>query len=609
MRTVFVGFPRFSRADACAARLASFLLTSRATAAVKRLRNDLQRYSILQSPLPFPVESAPPHSVPLQPVANVMRLLREAQRAKASARDASRGLPPEQILAALREVGRPLYAVTEGRGVVLADRPPLTLDALAGVIPAVAIENLGSHAFRKMHHLRYAYVAGAMAGGIASVDLVVDLAQAGCLGFFGAGALPLSAIEQAVRQLQARLPGGESYGVNLLHNYYDEQLEWATVELFLRLGVTRVEAAAFVAMTAPLVHYRVKGIHRAPDGSIAVPHHVFAKVSRPEVATQFLAPPPAPLLAELVAAGRISMDEAALAAEVPMANEITCEADSGGHTDRRPLSVLLPMMLHEREQALARHGYSARGIEIRLGAAGGIGEPLSVHAAFAMGADYLVTGSINQACLQSGTAPAVRKLLAEADMADVAMCPASDMFEMGGRVQVLKRGTMYPQRAQRLYELYKTYASFDDIPGPERKKVETQILKRPFVEVWQETERYWQARQPDEAARARTDQKHRMALCFRWYLGMSSRWARLGETGRQADYQIWCGPAIGGLNRWSRGTVLERAEARDAPAVARALLMGAAVLQRRELAARAGARCLPSVVEAMRLSAAWLTDG
>jgi PfaD family protein len=512
----------------------------------------------------------------------------------------------EPMLAALRNIERPLYAIADGRSTLLTDRAPRTLDGLAGVIPAVRIESFGSASFRKDHNLRCAYVAGAMAGGIASVDLVVDMAQAGFLAFFGAGALPLPAIEQAIRQIQARLPSGESYGVNLLHNYYDEQLEWATVELYLSLGVTRVEAAAFVSISAPLVYYRVKGIHRAPDGRIVVPNHVFAKVSRPEVSTQFLAPPPEQLLAELVAAGKLTPDEAALAAQIPMANELTCEADSGGHTDRRPLSVLLPMMLHEREQAVLGYGYDQRGIEIRLGAAGGIGEPLSVHAALAMGADYIVTGSINQACRQSGTAPRVRQMLAEACMADVAMCPASDMFEMGGKVQVLKRGTMYPQRAQRLYELYKTYPSFDAIPAPERKKVETQILKRPFAEVWAETECYWLSRQPDEAERARTDEKHKMALCFRWYLGMSSRWARVGDESRQADYQIWCGPAIGGLNRWTAGTSLAKSENRDAPALARALLTGAAVLQRRELAARAKVRHLPSVVAVMSLSDAWL---
>lgn len=509
----------------------------------------------------------------------------------------------ERHLSALRAFDQRLYAVRDDRGLtLLSDRAPRTMDGLAGIIPAIRPEDLGSAAFRQTHNLSCAYVAGAMAGGIASVDLVVDMARAGLLGFFGAGALPPRAVAEAIHQLRSRLGQGESWGVNLLHDYYDEGAEWATVELFLAQGVTRVEAAAFVAMTAPLVCYRVKGIRRNPDGTIAIPHHVFAKVSRPEVAAQFLAPPPLSLLSELRIAGKITAEEAALAAEIPMANELTCEADSGGHTDRRPLSVLLPMMMHERELAMTEHGYAARGITIRLGAAGGIGKPMSVHAAFAMDADYVVTGTINQACRQSGTAPSVRKMLAEACMADVAMCPASDMFEMGGRVQVLKRGTMYPQRAQRLYDIYKAHASFDAVPAAERQKVEGQILRRPFNEVWRETERYWMERKPDEAERARTDEKHRMALCFRWYLGMSSRWARTGDANRQADYQIWCGPAIGGLNRWTRLTALAHPDNRDAPVLGQALLAGAAVLQRRELAARANVDHLPSVVEAVRPS-------
>ena len=205
----------------------------------------------------------------------------------------------DQFLAALRNIEKPLYAINDGRNTILTERAPLSLDNLAGVIPAVRIENLGSAAFRAEHNLRCAYVAGAMAGGIASIDLVVDMAQAGFLAFFGAGALPLPAIEDAIRQIQKRLPNGESFGMNLLHNYYDEKAEWATVELYLSMGVTRVEAAAFVSLTAPLVCYRAKGLHRAADGTIVAPHHVFAKVSRPEVATQFLAPPPESMIAEL----------------------------------------------------------------------------------------------------------------------------------------------------------------------------------------------------------------------------------------------------------------------------------------------------------------------
>jgi hypothetical protein len=71
-----------------------------------------------------------------------------------------------------------------------------------------------------------------------------------------------------------------------------------------------------------------------------------------------------------------------------------------------------------------------------------------------------------------------------------------------------------------------------------------------------------------------------MALVFRWYLGLSSRWANAGEPTRQADYQIWCGPAMGAFNEWTRGSHFERAENRRVADVGRALLHGAAIQTR-----------------------------
>jgi PfaD family protein len=209
-------------------------------------------------------------------------------------------------------------------------------------------------------------------------------------------------------------------------------------------------------------------------------------------------------------------------------------------------------------------------------------------------ADYLMTGSVNQACREAGTSELVKKMLLEADMADVAMAPAPDMFEMGARVQVLRRGTLYPQRAQKLYDLYRGYASFEAAPAAEREKVEKQILRRSFEEVWSETERYWQERDPRKTQEGRTNPKARMALCFRWYLGMSSRWASSGDESRKADFQVWCGASIGALNRWTQGTALGTLEGRQAAAVGGAILFGAAALARRDAALRAGVQGLPS---------------
>ncbi len=506
---------------------------------------------------------------------------------------------PALTLEQLRTLDKVLWAVRCHDHVVLSEVPPAAAREIAGVVPAVLPEDLGAKQFREAHGTRLAYAAGAMAGGIASVDLVIALGRMGGLGFFGAGAVPLPGIEDAIRKIQDALPF-EAYGFNLLHNAFEPRLELETAELYLKHQVRRVDAAAFMVLTPAIVMYRARGMRALPDGRVVAPNHVFAKVSRPEVAAQFFAPPPEALLRELVAAGKLQEKEARLAALLPVAEDVTAEADSGGHTDQRPLPVLLPLVLQERARAFAAHGYAARGVSIRVGAAGGIGEPSAAHAAFALGADYLMTGTINQACLEAGTSPLVKQLLAEADMADVAMAPAPDMFELGARVQVLKRGSLYAQRAQKLYDLYKLHPDFEAIPAAEREKVEKQILGRPFAEVWTDTERYWESRDPAKAEEGRRDGKARMALCFRWYLGMASRWASKGDEARRWDYQIWCGPAIGAFNRWTRGTDLEKPEHRDAASVGRALLSGTAALARREAAARAGVVPLPSAAEVAR---------
>ena len=64
-----------------------------------------------------------------------------------------------------------------------------------GTVPVVTADRLGDPLFLRDHGVRAAYVAGAMAGGIASVELVVAMAKAGLLAFFGSGGLPLPAVD------------------------------------------------------------------------------------------------------------------------------------------------------------------------------------------------------------------------------------------------------------------------------------------------------------------------------------------------------------------------------------------------------------------------------
>jgi PfaD family protein len=197
-----------------------------------------------------------------------------------------------------------------------------------------------------------------------------------------------------------------------------------------------------------------------------------------------------------------------------------------------------------------------------------------------MGAAYVVTGSVNQGCVEAGASDHTKKLLAQADTADIMMAPSADMFEMGVKVQLLKKGTLFPMRAQKLFDIYQAYDSIDAIPRPEREKLERQVFRKPLEDVWSETVAYFAERDPEQISRAESKPRRKMALIFRWYLGLSSRWSNTGEAGREMDYQIWCGPSMGAFNDWVRGSYLEEPANRRVVDIAHHLMRGTALLYR-----------------------------
>ena len=441
------------------------------------------------------------------------------------------------------------------------------------------VGQFGDPEFMRSYGLNMAYMTGAMANGIASEELVIAAGNAGLLGSFGAAGLVPSRIEEAINKIQQALPNGP-YAFNLIHSPSEDAIERGAVDMFLKHGVTTVEASAFLGLTPNIVRYRAAGLRRNAQNQLVITNRVIAKISRTEVASKFMAPAPDVILRKLVEEGSITEEQAQLAAQVPMADDITVEADSGGHTDNRPLVSLLPAILTLAEQFQRKYGYAQ---SIRIGAAGGIGTPASALAAFMMGAAYVVTGSVNQSCLEAAASNHSKNLLAEAEMADVTMAPAADMFEMGVELQVLKRGTMFPMRAKKLYELYKNYESIEEIPQQERLKLEQQVFRSSLDEIWRQTEEHFNARDPHQIERAKDHPKRKMALIFRWYLGLSSRWSNSGEQGREADYQIWAGPAMGAFNDWVKGSYLEEVSKRKTVEVAWHIMSGAAYLYRLRL--------------------------
>src|SRR6476620_3129070 len=143
---------------------------------------------------------------------------------------------PAAVRAAVADLGAPVVVVEAGRGPAVARGGSVRLGETAGGLPVAAYlpplrpEQLGDPSFRADHALRFAYKTGAMANGIASAEIVIEMAKAGMLGSYGAAGQSLERITKAIDQIQAAV-GNATYCVNLIHSPGEPAHEMATAEL------------------------------------------------------------------------------------------------------------------------------------------------------------------------------------------------------------------------------------------------------------------------------------------------------------------------------------------------------------------------------------------
>ncbi|MCR8982043.1 ACP S-malonyltransferase [Brevibacillus laterosporus] len=416
---------------------------------------------------------------------------------------------------------------------------------------ASVITTVGCKQFMQDYQLQYPYLAGGMYKGIASKELVVKLGKAGMMGFLGTGDLHLSQIEKSIQYIQRELHAGQAYGMNLLHTPDKQEREDQLVDLYIQYGIKAVEVSAYMSITSALIKYRAHGVKKLPDGTVSSTNRIIGKVSRPEMAEQFLRPAPEYLVEKMVRENKITRDQAHMLSTIPMADDLCIVADSGGPTDGVASYVLLPAMILLRDEMMRKYKYPKK---VRIGAAGGIGTPEAAAAAFMLGADFILTGSINQCTVEAGTSDTVKDLLQQVQIQDTAYAPAGDRFEIGAKVQVLKRGVFFPARANKLFELYSQYNSLEEINEKDKKLIQVKYFNRSFEEVYEKCK---QNASQVEIDKAEKNQKYKMALIFKWYLAHSINVAIDGIPEQQVDYQIYCGPALGAFNRWVRGTSLE----------------------------------------------------
>src|SRR5262245_30630576 len=157
---------------------------------------------------------------------------------------------PRGLAAALTQVREPVHVVSDGAsgtvglglgGELVAPQAARAGDhPLLATLPPLYPEWLGDRSFAEVHGVRFPYVVGEMANGIATARMVIAAAQAELLGFFGAAGLPLERVERAIDEIHSALGDRAPWGVNLIHSPNEAALEEQVADLLVRRGVARI---------------------------------------------------------------------------------------------------------------------------------------------------------------------------------------------------------------------------------------------------------------------------------------------------------------------------------------------------------------------------------
>jgi predicted RNA-binding protein with TRAM domain len=93
--------------------------------------------------------------------------------------------------------------------------------------------------------------------------------------------------------------------VHVVHLSSADALRHVREAKALGLPVSAETCPAYLALTVPLVHYRLAGLSRAANGAVEIKNRVIAKISRLEMAQKFLEPAPTDIIKVLLEQGKL----------------------------------------------------------------------------------------------------------------------------------------------------------------------------------------------------------------------------------------------------------------------------------------------------------------
>jgi len=133
-----------------------------------------------------------------------------------------------------------------------------------------------------------------------------------------------------------------------------------------------------------------------------------------------------------------------------------------------------------------------------------------------MGADFVLTGSINQCTVEAGTSE-MAKIFWPPPIFKTRRWRRPAIFSRSeARVQVLRKGTLFAARANKLYDLYGGRVAMTRLDRPTLEMIQKNYFSDPLQSVGGDPRRFNVLRAPEIVASAEANPKQKMAMIFRW---------------------------------------------------------------------------------------------
>ena len=436
----------------------------------------------------------------------------------------------------------------------------------AGKAPVTPVGTPAKRRFVDDYRLTYPYVAGGIGYGISSRQMVEAAARNGILGFLDMTDRPLADVEADLNALTHAL--GEKharYGCTISQGLSDEVSVDKLFELVNTYHVQVLEAHDDPQISEKLVEYRLRTFDQRGEAT----NRLLIKTGNPVVLEEIMKPISETILLKLQQRGKLTAQQVERGRRMALATDVCVMADPGGLTSHGSPFVLLPHALMLRDQFTRQYQYEQ---PIHVGLGGGIGSPLAVQTALSMGADFVHTSSVNLCTVESGLHPYTKQLLQDISLEDTGYAPCSDfLFNPNKKIQVVKKGVLFPARANKLHDLFKQHTSVEEIDPKVIAQLEEKFYQKTLTSVWADIVQKRQET-PDLITKALQNKKYYLYLLFQEYYHSSALWAVKGDASKVLNFQIPCGSELGALNRQLHATPMQAWADRSVAEIARWLL-------------------------------------